>query len=655
MNFQYICLLSLVTLLLLATVSPGNSANNQRTILFGVNYLSYVTSTEDFSPYWVTNNWTENRMTADLKIMKSIGCSAVRFHIYPILLGEGTSSGIAADRFRDMLDLGVKVAYDLGLKIHLDICGDVEEHGEERVKYCLNRYKGRIESYQIENERFDYPESPEKLTWLQSLYELAHSIDPKAKMSADFLATDWVRIRKEMPDLYKQLDLVSVHYYPVTDYRGWNELYISDLVDHLGSTTNRKLVGSLTLEDKLKFKDFNEYDAKAQWFDHGMYNGSLGSLDKEIWISEISSHGYWRWGNLTPEDKRANDWQKMIDAVAGAKNRVTRMYHHCFRDKMSWREFGMGQSGIVYYDGAPRAATFAFKKMAVKYSPQNSPMRVVDCEIPRVVVPDGAKTVSVKIKLTNKTAKALKGQLTFEESQKNVQAPVDFNLAPKAIQTLKFQVDVDHLIWGNNHVFARVNIPQGLAYGWGVVANPKRMMVNTADAQPAIPVDYVNGIGAVQEFLDKYGDDCAIITGPGLGNDAEMGYRLKIVLQAMRCREVQVRPSILAQEVLNRPLIVIGDPMYNQISRTVEMALPEDQRITATNPGLGKGMINVVNAPFGKMEADAGRFSRQAVQLGYYFGACPAALYISGSDDKGVKAAAYDLIRRIWGTEEKYR
>ena len=655
MSFQYICLFSLIVLLLITFSSPGYSENNQRTILFGVNYLSYVTSTEDFSPYWVTNNWTENRMTADLKIMKSIGCSAVRFHIYPILLGDGSYAGISADRFRSMLDLGVKTACDLGLKVHLDICGsDVEQHGEECVKYCLNRYKGRIESYQIENERFDYPESPEKLKWLLGLYELAHSIDPNAKMSADFLATDWVKIRKEMPSIYKQLDLISVHYYPVTDYRGWNDLYIADLIDHLGST-NRRRVETLTLEDKLKFKDLNEHDARARWFDHGMYNGSLGSLDKEIWITEISAHGYWRWGNLTPENKRANDWQKMIGAVAGAKNRVTRMYHHCFRDKMSWREFGMGQSGIVYYDGAPRAATFAFKKMAVKYSPQNSPMRMIDCEIPRVVVTNGAKTVNVNVKLINKTAKTLKGQLTFEESQKNIQAPVDFNLAPKATQTLKFQVDMDNLTWGNNHVFARVKIPHGLIYGWGVVANPKRVIVNAADAQPAIPVSYVNGIESVQEFFDKYGDDCAIITGPGLGNDAEMGYRLKIVLQAMCCRDVPVKPSILAVEVLNRPLIVIGDPMYNQISRTVEMALPEDQRITSSNPGLGRGLINVVKEPFGKMEADAGRFSRQSVQLGYYFGACPAALYISGSDDKGVKAAAYDLIRRIWGTEEKYR
>jgi len=34
---------------------------------------------------------------------------------------------------------------------------------------------------------------------------------------------------------------------------------------------------------------------------------------------------------------------------------------------------------------------------------------------------------------------------------------------------------------------------------------------------------------------------------------------------------------------------------------------------------------------------------------------CPAVLYIAGPDDEGTKAAAYDLIGRIWGTGEKYR
>ena len=49
-----------------------------------------------------------------------------------------------------------------------------------------------------------------------------------------------------------------------------------------------------------------------------------------------------------------------------------------------------------------------------------------------------------------------------------------------------------------------------------------------------------------------------------------------------------------------------------------------------------------------------GRKSQQAQQLGYFFGGVPAALYISGPDGEGTKAAVYDLILRTWGKDKKY-
>ena len=133
-----------------------------------------------------------------------------------------------------------------------------------------------------------------------------------------------------------------------------------------------------------------------------------------------------------------------------------------------------------------------------------------------------------------------------------------------------------------------------------------------------------------------------------------MGYRLKIVIEATRCREVPIRAAIMPTDILNRPLIVIGGPEFNLISRVIEMKLPEDQRVHSANPGPGMGLINVVESPFGVMSAES-RSSPQSEAIGYYFGGCPAALYIAGSDDDGLLAAAYELILRIWGREGKYR
>lgn len=645
-------------LLVLAVVSEA-ATKPERTILFGVNYLPHATCNEDFSPYWKTDNWTEKRMVTDMKIIKAIGCSCVRFHIMPALPIITESSGISAEKYLRMIDLGVQTAQDLGLKFHLDLDTDPGIDSEKVVRYCMSRYKGKIESYQTGNERWDFPQKPDTLKWLEQMVALAHSVDSKAKVSTDMLATDWTSIRDNQPDLYKMLDFATVHYYPVTDYHGWNQLYIDDLVDYLSNPTGRKSAETIPYRDKVKLKDFGVYDAKAKSFDHDLYVGSFGSIDKDIWISEIASHGYWRWGNLTPEDKRAEDWKRVVDAVAGAKNRVTRIYHHCFRDKMSWREFGQGQSGIVYYDGAPRAATMAFKEMAEKYAPADSAMRDIDCTIQAL---DGFDYLDGRIAygvfLTNKTSTTLKGKAVLElpDGLTADATSFEFTLSPKKSERWTVVIDTNKAHWGNNHCFVRVTVPHGFVYGWWVIPKPKTVEVDKTaklDDKPS-PVRYVQGMDAVQEFFAKYGDDCAIVTGRCVGMEMEMAYRLKSVLQAERCHEIPMRSSILAQEVLNRPLIVIGSPTYNQIARAIEMGLPEDQRITAANPGAGKGVINVVQAPFGALDVNA-RFSPQCEFLGYYFGGCTAALYIAGPDDEGTRAAAYDLILRIWGKEEKYR
>ena len=630
----------------------------KRTILLGINYLPHVTCVEDFSPYWITDNWTERRMVADLKIMKAIGCSFIRIHIYPAMPGKSTVPGVDAEKFLPMLDLAVETCRDIGLAIHFDICQDVDEYGEEGTKFYLNRYKGRIESYQFGNERYEWPRDPEKLKWLQKLAELAHTIDPDAKVSADMLVPDWVKIRDEMPDLYRQLDMCLAHYYAVTDYHGWNEIYTADLVDHLSNPTGRKSVTILSYEQDTSLKEFGDYDRKAHSYDHPFYAGSWAWLDKEVWITEITTHGYWCWGNVTPEERRVTGWPKVVDAVASAPNRLTRIGHHCFRDKMSWREYGAGQCGIVYYDGAPRPVTRTWRELAVKYSPPDSPLRALECEIPRVVVLDGATKVDLEITLTNKTDASLSGEASLElpAGASAEESAFGFSLAPNAAQVWRTQVAVEALPCGNNHVFVRVKIPQGLIYGWGIIARPKRVTVDTTPnlvPELSSKVRYARGFEAVQEFLDKYADDCAIVIGPGQGMDAEIGYRLKTVLQAMRCCEIPVRSSIQAAEVLHKPFICVGTPEFNLVSRTVEMCIAEDQRITMENPGPGNGVINVIEAPLGEMSVN-GRGSRQARQLGYFFGSCPAALYIAGPDDAGTQAAGYDLISRIWGSERRY-
>ena len=632
--------------------------DNNRTILFGINYLPHVTCVEDFSPYWITDNWTERRMVEDLKIMKAIGCSFVRFHIFPAMPGKSTVPGVDPDKFLPMLDLAVDTCENLGLLVHLDICQGVDDDGEEGIRFYLNRYKGRIETYQLGNERYEWPKYDWKMKWFQGLVELAHSVDPDAKITADILATDWVKIRDEMPDLYRQLDVAMSHYYPMTDYRGWNDIYIADLVDHLSNPTGRQSVTDLSYDVARDISEFGEYDAKSHSYDHPFYAGSWAWLDKEVWLTETFVGGY-KQGAVTPESRRVEAWPKVVDAIARSPNRVTRIAHHCFRDKMSWREYGESQCGIVYYDGAPRPVTRTWRDMAVKYSPADSPLRMLECEIERVVVPDGAKSVELVIILTNKTNAEIEGDFSLELpiGAAIQQSSFTFSLPSSTSETWRENVEVGELSWGNNHVFARINTPNGVVYGWGIIAKPKRITMDTSpDVCPELSdhVTYGEGFEAVQEFLDKYADDCAIVVGPCQGSDVEVGYRLKCVLQAMRCCEIPVRAAIQAREVLHKPFICIGAPDYNLVSKSIEMALPEEQRVSARSPGAGNGQVRVIPAPLGEMSIQ-GRWSTQAKLLGYFFADCPAALYIAGPDDEGTKNAVYDLIARIWGSEKRYR
>lgn len=633
--------------------------DKQRTILFGINYLPHVTAVEDFSPYWITDNWTEKRTVNDLKTMKALGCSFMRLHIYPAMPGKSTFPGLDADKFLPMLDLIVDTCEDLGLKIHLDICQDVDEYGEEGTRFYVTRYKGRIESYQFGNERYEWPRHPEKLQMVQKLAELAHSIDPDAKISIDMVVSDWVKVRDEMPELYKQLDIGLAHYYAVSDYRGWNDVYVADLVDHLSNPTDRKSVTIVSYdEDAPSVKDFGDYDQTSHSYDHPLYAGSWAWLDKEVWITEITAHGYWCWGNVAPEDVRVKGWPKVVDAVAAAENRLTRIGHHCFRDKISWREYGAGQAGIVYYDGSPRPVSWVWRDLAIKYSPQDSALRAIRCDIERVNASEGVQSVELQVKLVNTTDENLSGKAVLELPDKASadQQSLDFSLAPNSEQVWKVNVNIADLPWGNNQLFARVTVPQGLVYGWGIIAKPKQIVVDT---KPSVYSDfnsnvkYLRGFATVQEFLEKYADECAIIVGPGQGMDAEIGHRLKSVLQAMRCTEIPIRLSVQAIEVLDRPIIVVGPPTYNLISRTLEIGMPNDQHVNEANLGEGNGIVSVVDQPLGEMSIN-GRGSRQARQVGYFFSSCPAALYLAGPDDEGTKVAGYDLIHRIWGSDKKF-
>jgi len=243
---QYIVSLGLGMVLLSATLAGVQGTETQQvckeqtpSLVLGVNYIPHVTCVEDFSPYWVEDKWTKERMAEDLKIMKAIGCNAVRFHIYPAGSEMEAFPGVDPNKFLPMLEFAIEVCQDLGLQMHLDIGHHIENISEEDVRRYVSLARGRIQSYQIGNEVYEDWRESGNLDKLERLVRVIKELDPKAQVSADILPEDCEFIRDKRPSLWKLLDFLPVHYYSLTDYRGWNDVYLEDLLDYIAGKGER--------------------------------------------------------------------------------------------------------------------------------------------------------------------------------------------------------------------------------------------------------------------------------------------------------------------------------------------------------------------------------------------------------------------------------
>jgi len=239
---------------------------------------------------------------------------------------------------------------------------------------------------------------------------------------------------------------------------------------------------------------------------------------------------------------------------------LARIYHHCFRDKMSWREFGMGQCGVVKYNGAPRPLTYTFAQIAQRLNPL--PLSI---SMPRLKVAGSVGEVDMRVEIRNNKDKPCKGVLKVEAPRgvKVVPEGISIQLEGFERKELVFTLKLEELPVGLSHIFLRCELPgYKPIYGWGTLARSAQLQLDRGWEN--IPgVEYVPLLEAVEEFLQSYGEECAISVGPCIGSDMEMGYRLKSVLEALLCKEVLLRPALFCKDILDRPLIIIGNPRTN--------------------------------------------------------------------------------------------
>lgn len=595
--------------------------NRSRTLEYGFNYLPTVDHIEHFAPFWVQDKLNIEQMRRDLLTMRNLGSRFVRIHLFPANATRDSHPCVDQKTSpRLMLDAAA-FANRIGLNVHLDIWSpNILNITPDEVRSVVAASKKFTQSYQIGNESyFNWAKSDDYYHHLHELIKAGKSVFPAAKFSADILPPQLKDIRRRFPDLYALMDMIMIHYYAASDHRGWRPVYIEQLVHYTGSDDNR-------------FAELRD----ERFVQSEFYPDRYDLTDKEKWIPEITACGYHKYANTMDDDIKAANWREVCHALQ-TRTDVVRVGHHCFNDKFSWREYGSSQCGMVWKDGTPKASGIVFREMAFATMPEDDLARHVEI---RLEVRNG----SLEVELTNRLPRALEGSLSFETSPEiafegadaTVSIPANGHMQRQCKWTLRAPARSAAL-----HFFAyfRCEAWENLhrtVVGWNIFRQEQPIAVNTS-FKPFDNLRYVGGVETVRKFFQKYPTPAIVVDGV-VGSDCELGYRLMSVLRALTGKPITLSAVVDARDLLDQPLIILGNPRTNYLANLVEAAAMPEARLSPDN----RSFLAVVEKPF-QYET---RNSPNAMLIGFCY--CPVCLYIAGASNEDLRRAAYDLIRRLW-------
>lgn len=586
-------------------------------LLTGVNYLPQVGMIEDFSPYWIMDRWSTERMEDDFRIMSALGMSMVRFHISPYDPNSVVYPGLAPGKYLEMLDQAVEFQRRYGLQILLDIGAEFADLTEDVVRLYVERYRGRIAYYQLGNEQYHLLTEKDNFLKLCRLIAYGRSIDPSARFSADLMTEDLYRYRDECPAAFNELDFHTIHFYCPVDYRGWDDASLDVYTRYCSG------------------------NGEAVEYPEGYHKitvcrgKSFGGLKRERWVTEVCGQGYFRWGNVTPSEVWAESWRRVM-AASRTPNGPSRVCHHCFRDKMSWREFGLGQSGIVCLDGAPKPVAWVFREESLKGLPDSDLRK----HLRLAVEPVNDGQDQARIVVQNRLPETIHGHLRLCIGN-SAGAPTPVTIPCNRDLTAELPLDDLIIAKGRQNLFVRLEVTQGTVWAYNTLARSQRIVMERLAPFPSVV--YPDDMDAIEEFLNTWGKDLPIITGPFIGEECEMGYRLKCALDHLLGGDSRVYGSMNCEPATRRPFALVTTMEFNPLGQLIEGALPAERRPEALLKSHA-GFVQMVHEPFG---SDRNGWSQLRMGIRHPQ-QVPAALYIGGRDFDGLRAATYDLIRRFW-------
>jgi len=590
-----------------------------RSIDYGINYLPSIELIEHFGPFWIENRMSIEQLRCDLLCMRAMNCRFIRFHLMPANYQRDCMPGENVEQSQRIIDWAVRYALDLGLHVHYDIwSSDRMNITPQEVTDVVSKFAGLGLSYQIGNEQYFSWRDDEHIRHVEKLIAAGKQTDPASRWCVDIWPGDLARVRDKFPSLYKMLDFIAIHFYATGDYRGWSPIYYEQLVHFCGG--DNEFPGNIT-DERFIQSDF--------------FVGSYKEFDKEKWITEITACGYHRFGAVIDENAKGEYWREVCRNVA-ERTDLKAVGHHNLRDKMSWREVGTSQCGLIYMDGSPKPSAHAFKEMAKKSLPDGDLAKWIDASV-------SAEGDSARLTLKSRLKKPISGKASFAVCGflQSPQESVDVTIPPGGEITVEQSLSRVASRYVTSQLFGAFVAPSWGKTGcstvaWSTHTRPAEIRIDQT-IPPLRNVRYPTGLDSVQDFLRTY-DSIAILTADLIGFDGEMAHRLASVLRGAMGKAVDLAATINAYKVIDRPMILLGNPRYHYFARLAELAADRTCRLSEANPCF----VARLDWPF----KPKSRASAIANAIGYAIS--PACLYIAGLDEQTLQRATYDLIRRIW-------
>lgn len=601
-------------------------SKKSNTLDFGANIVPFGMGIRDFFPYWQESVWNEESATLDLKILRSLGARRVRLHILPINYEVDKYPLFEAGHYRRLIPHTLKTAKSLGLKTHLDLhSDDFSAVKSEDVLARLEEFgPDDIDTLQIINEYFYLWKHAENLRKLEAIFKDIRKAGYKGELCFDAGGYIHRHCHNKYPVLAAETkDMITLHHYAT--YSHWNDYDVGLLRDIVGK---RKT---------LKKEQMSEL--QRQWYEQFEKERFTG-LAQELRMMELAMVGFHPWAGVV-HGPRAERWPEIMGYIA-RESAITTVAVWCFRDAMTWREYGnSSHNGLLYACLLARPELEIFRNTAMAMMPPQ------DIYSRLVINFDHPKDNKIKISLLNKTASPVAGDLLLETGK-------IMRLSLPALKEKSVTVDLREVMTGKGgvrHLFAEFkpaeikNDMEGKCIGWKAIRMPTAPSLRDKTKFSIKGVAYPGGLSSIEAFLREFRKNlCIVVERPG-GMETELAYRLQSII-AEAFGELPEMISLMtgpADYLRDKALIYLTTRSQCSMTRCIE-CLVERQYLPSER---ASAVISAHKSLFQKKPVRPVWDTSSPVRTIGDIVHNPGVMLVIGKSFETLRNGVYDLIQRI--------